>query len=213
MWFCMSARGSRIVIWAGVGALFIGAFSVGFTGAWGVPRVDVSVSIEGRGGHEPATEEVGGEEVVVIYVGSSTCPYANSDWLVASVGNAMRTLSARANQEGVVFRAIGVALDRSPEEGLEHLRRIGRFDEVSAGMGWGNHLASEYIWEEVPGLPATPQILVLEREWDTPEESGRRSGYYVSHRRLLAREIGVEIRRWVKQGAPMASLTVGEEKR
>ncbi len=58
---------------------------------------------------------------------------------------------------------MGVARDIVPEKGIEHMSRFGRFDEMIAGMGWRNTGLAKYVYGELPGPAATPQVIVTTR--------------------------------------------------
>ncbi|MCY3599679.1 MAG: hypothetical protein OXN85_06885, partial [Gemmatimonadetes bacterium] len=84
------------------------------------------------------------------------------------------------------------------QNGLEHLERFGPFDEVTAGRGWLNMGVLEYIYGDLPGVAATPQVIVVER---TVKRDGE---WRIEDQRVLARRAGLdEIEEWAKEGAPL----------
>lgn len=99
------------------------------------------------------------------------------------------------------FATVGVARDWSVEAGIKHLDKFGGFDEITAGRNWLNLGVLRYVWNEVPGKAATPQVLVVDRRVETSEEKG---SYELHKPKLLMRKVGTrEIRRWLKQDAPL----------
>ena len=64
--------------------------------------------------------------------------------------------------------ALGVSVDFAQEAGIGMLKRFGPFDEILVGRGWQNLAALRYVWGDLPGPAAVPQILVLDRKvlWD-----------------------------------------------
>ena len=59
---------------------------------------------------------------------------------------------------------IGVATDWEFDKGLRFLADYGAFDEVIVGGNWLNSAAVRFIWRDLPGQPAFPQVVLLERE-------------------------------------------------
>lgn len=128
--------------------------------------------------------------LVAVYIGSPTCGPSNHPDLPAllrTIRTHLRTY-AETRRQGVHF--VGVAISRSPADGLKHLERMGPFHEVAAGGRW-NSLAFRGLRAMLGGAAATPQlVLYLDAE---------------SHTRLLLRLIGVDrIRQWVQAGMPLA---------
>jgi len=82
---------------------------------------------------------------------------------------------------------VGIATDWSLTEGLRFLTQYGPFDQVIVGSNWLNLGAIEYIWRELPGRPALPQVVVVERDLRVGQTI-----INVSPDKLLARRIGVD---------------------
>jgi hypothetical protein len=102
-------------------------------------------------------------------------------------------LSATAAAAGAGFAAIGVAAEASVPDGFRHLTKVGLFDEVLVGRGFGSIAAARYVSEVLPGGATTPQVLVTLR--DVRQESW---GYTSGPERLLSRSVGLsEIRDWL----------------
>lgn len=149
----------------------------------------------------PKYERAAGPQLVMVYLGSSTCRWSNQAPLPDAVEKIKLRLARYAEERGMSFRAVGVAFDWSPELGLEHLAQFGLFDEVSAGYNWGNALGLRYFWSDEPIRPATPQILVYERIFIAPQDSGDVLWYGEKDRRNLVSEAGVTaITNWAQSG-------------
>ncbi len=116
--------------------------------------------------------------------------------------DAKRLVAGRARDGGMRFSAVGIALDADASLGWGHLRKAGRFDEVSTGMGWANSGADKYVFGALAGPASTPQLLVVERLVNTGPD-GRRE---VESERVLARKGGATaITSWVSRGAAYES--------
>jgi hypothetical protein len=147
----------------------------------------------------PRRQIAPGHEMVMAYVGASSCGPSNSPELPAVIETLKQALSTQAISMGMQFMTIGIAKDITASLGLQHLQKFGAFDEIAAGNAWYNNAARKYVSEDLVGLPATPQVVVTTR--DVVEEGG---GHKVMRERLVVRKVGVsEIANWVKAGAPM----------
>ncbi len=193
--------------------LGITLFGVAFLGAYlgQVPAPEISVEWEaGQARYTPSYSAVDGRELAFVYIGSSGCAASNRPFLPETVKQLKLLIEEQARNRGRSFVAIGVARDWDVEAGLEHLEKFGPFDQVMAGRNWLNIGALKYIWEDVPGIAATPQVVVLDRRIETPE--GRGAGYAIQDAHLLVRKVGTrEIRRWLKRGAPLPPLEAPAE--
>jgi len=119
--------------------------------------------------------------------------------LVALVSNLKLELQARARAEKRGFVAVGIARDMDSPSGLAHLRKFGAFDEVMSGRSWANIGLLKYIYGDMPGRAATPQVLVVSRTFHA--EGGH---YSFRDERVIVRAIGLEdIKAWVLAGAPL----------
>lgn len=112
-----------------------------------------------------------------------------------------RHFHSLAVANGMQFSAVGIARDADPYSGWEHLLRFGEFDEVMTGRSWGNIGVQKYIYGDMPGAGATPQVLLMTRVIDT--QWGHAS--FVNEE-VISRHTGVtEIETWVEKGAPLVS--------
>ncbi len=182
---------------------FLIGVSLGSAGLLPVPEFSVRWSVPALSGDEylPTGRSEPGEQLLLVYVGSSTCGWSNRPGLPAMVRGLKTELSSRAAALGKQFAVIGVARDRRADDGLAHLEKFGPFDEVMAGQSWANTGIQEYIYgaRDMAGPGVTPQLIILSRRLD----------YSVGHvsteeERVLLRRTGLgEITEWVEAGAPL----------
>lgn len=155
-----------------------------------------------------STDQPTGPELMAVYIGASGCAASNHPDLPPAVEAIKGILADRAEANGFGFAAMGVALDWSLEAGYRHLEAFGHFDEISTGRNWLNNGALDYIWEDVPGEPVTPQLLVVQREIDGPDAQSPREAYSVSEPEVVTRKVGSDaIRQWAQRDVPLPSGT------
>ena len=167
-----------------------------------LPEIDIEWSIPANvatSSYRPDGTLDSGGEIALVYVGSSQCVWSNAPELVTLVGNLKLELQARARAEQRGFVAVGIARDMGAANGLAHLRKFGAFDEVTSGRSWANIGLLKYIYGDMPGRAATPQVLVVSR---TVHAEGGHYGF--RDERVLVRAIGLEdIKAWILAGAPL----------
>lgn len=192
-------------------ALGLGIFAVGFWGAYreapfaGNAAALVQRASDGR--YVPLGRTREGAELALIYIGSSGCVPSNQKGLSDAVEELKLAVRETSARNGRSFTAVGIARDWDAEAGLDHLRKFGRFDELLAGRNWLNMGVRRYVWEELPGEAATPQILIVERFVGNPAPTARGIQYVIRDERLVTRKVGAEeILRWARQGAPLPDL-------
>lgn len=81
-----------------------------------------------RAGYQPAAAIKSGEEIALVFIGASFCNAHNTPGFPEVVEAAKLRLQRQAQQGGMQFRAIGVALDWRPADGLAFLARFGEWD-------------------------------------------------------------------------------------
>jgi hypothetical protein len=128
-----------------------------------------------------------GHEIVVVFVGSSTCGASRNSALQAAVQRVRDSLASQAASASKTFAYIGVSLDWSVQDGLSFLKEFGPFDEITVGGNWLNMASLFYILRDIPGPPRLPQILVLEREIHAGPD-----GVRIGNDTLLERKVGVD---------------------
>jgi hypothetical protein len=185
----------------GVGAAFSNQYTL---------RVDLerrAGSLGGHSGYRPSHQLEVGEQLVLVYVGSSTCFWSNQPELADAVKEAKARVAEDAEARGWSFQAHGVALDWSTERGIEHLSGLGSFDEVSAGSNWGNSFALNHLWPDPSELPSTPMVVVYRRTFVAPRSEEDEMTYAERGRVLLEAKRGLpEITEWAHAGAPLSEL-------
>lgn len=128
-----------------------------------------------------------GDEVLFVFIGGSFCAGSKYVGLRESVGRLERALRVQAETSGKLFTTIGVALDDSTELGAHFLHEFGEFDEIVVGHNWLNSAVVKYVWRDIPGDAALPQVLLLERHLDHQSDA-----ITVGPERLLARTLGAD---------------------
>ena len=162
---CKQRRhGSRLIR----GSLVVGLIS-GFVltvsgNSW-MPRYSVPWDMLRRetDGYRANANEAPGDELVLVYIGSSGCSWSNVPGLPAVVDGLKTTIQNRARRTGNAFATLGIARDAVAADGIAHLAKFGDFDEVISGRGWANTGVQKYIYGAMPGEGATPQVLVVPR--------------------------------------------------
>jgi|GEM_PF-1069133 hypothetical protein len=143
-------------------------------------------------------------ELQLIYIGSSNCHFCNVPAIPKSVNIIRDDLLTKSQKNGLGFSMVGISKDMVITEGLLHLSKIGRFDEVTTGKGWLNAGILKYIYGKIPGRAATPQLLVVLREYRliAKKTNGNPSFRGINSEKLIARKIGVEeITSWAENNA------------
>jgi hypothetical protein len=146
--------------------------------------------------YKPNYEFRSGEELVLVFIGASFCGAQREPGFPGVVERAKLAAARHAGQHRMQFRAHAVSLDWKPDEALAFLRHFGAFDEISIGSNWLNDGAVRYIWRDMPGQPAVPQILILQRHVETG------GAVSVRDERVVRRIMGTaQITAWVNSGA------------
>lgn len=187
----------RALGFLGVGTGFVLAVS----GRFPVPDINIQWDMPSTetDRYRPKTNRAPGEELALVYIGSSNCSWSNGPELPGIIGHLKTTLRDRARDADRAFVAVGVARDGVAADGIAHLAKFGAFDEVLSGRGWANTGVQKYIYGAMPGEGATPQVLVVARSLDY--ELGHVS---VVDERVLVRRVGSEeIVAWATAGAPV----------
>ncbi|HET8701528.1 MAG TPA: hypothetical protein VFL97_07675 [Nitrococcus sp.] len=141
----------------------------------------------------------------MIYFGALHCAWSNQPHADRLLESIKLRLSDVALNRGWTFEAVGVALDWNPDDGIAHLRSLGKFDEIATGYNWANGFAIQYFGDRLPGPKATPQILVVRRTLVVPDFV-HTFNFKTAHESIVARANGVvAIRRWMRAGMPLLS--------
>jgi hypothetical protein len=161
--------------------------------------------MDSRGaGETPAGWPDAESQIVLVFIGASTCAFSQPASVKRALEAAEETLARLAQHGGLRVKKIGVSVDISVAKGIEYLTRVGEFDEVLIGGG-GTNIGFEFFAATVLGGPlVTPQILIVERH---PRSLGQNPDGGMFHVRVRVAG-GSEVERWGAAGAPVpASLS------
>lgn len=136
------------------------------------------------------------DERLLIYIGSSTCDFSNTDEIVDVVDAIRARASTSAAEVGRRFVRVGIAKDHVVSAGLNHLAKFGDFDEVMTGRNWANIGLLKYVYEGLRGIAATPQVLLVDRRLINDE-----TGTRVDSEQVLVRASGLVEMRELASGA------------
>lgn len=179
------------------------SFLLGFSEGDSLPAVEVKWNSAPSHLYTSRFDARGGPELALVYIGASGCAAANREDLPQTVKRLKLLIQKKAEESNRNFVAVGVARDWKVEAGIEHLKKFGAFDEIMTGRNWLNVGTLKYLYEDIPGLASTPQILVVDRVVDGVEAPA----YSIHSERLIVRKAGPKrIQRWLEQGAPMPTL-------
>ena len=184
-----------------LGLIGVAAFAVsmGATASGRVPGLVRTVSV--------AAPPDSGHQIVLIYIGKSTCVWCRRPELIPAYAAIRTSLEQEAKIRGARLVTIGVAADRRAAPGLEHLEKLGEFDEVIAGNGWVNAAALKYVWGDAAGPAATPQLVALRRRVVQPTPDSAAT-YTIRDEEILARKVGLyEIQQWARENAPLRAAS------
>ena len=163
-----------------------------------LPTLVLAGSLRAQTAYVPATELPNGREIVVVYIGASTCGPCKSPPVKEAVQRMKTLLAAQAKEHGAAFSVVGVSTDWGVAEGAAFLEPNGPFDQIVVGGNWANLGVEQYLWRDNKRRPVEPQILVFER---TVKQGDRMT---FSDLRLLRQvTAGKDIPEWVRAGAPI----------
>ena len=133
----------------------------------------------------------GGTTKLAVFVGSADCVASNHADLPNALQLVRERMSGQANDRGDRFLMIGVSVNNSPEDGLEHLASYGYglFDEVSSGGGWLNSSILRFLLRDQVGSRVTPQLILAEYDVGMVENNGRSYPQF-SKDRIISRYFG-----------------------
>jgi len=104
-----------------------------------------------------------GREWQLVVIGSSTCAASNHPDTQAAIGRIVSSLRQQITATGGQFSTVGVAVDWDQRAGRAFLDQLGHFDETSVGRNWLSHIATRYIWRDLPGPGMVPQLVLVTR--------------------------------------------------
>jgi len=137
-------------------------------------------------------------ELVLVYFGGSNCGPCKAPELKASIRDAKVLLAQQAEERGLEFSSIGVAVDTSIQEGVHFLEDVGPFDQIIVGKGFLNLAALTFLAIDSQSQLAIPQVVVYEQRIGIDHQH-----IAVSEPRILNAIVGGAITLWVRSGAPL----------
>lgn len=187
------------------GLLFIG---LGYIGV--IDKEDFEKVFQGENKLEhkysPSLKNELGDQLLLVYMGSSTCGACNVDYLPQYLEDLKLMLNQKAMSSSFSFKVIGVSKDWLVDEGIAHLNKFGKFDEIITGNNWLNLALMKYVWQDFLGPPGTPQLILIKRNITNHGSNGMNL-YMVNKEEVILRKIGIgEIESWYNQNAPLPDL-------
>ena len=117
-----------------------------------------------------------------VYIGSSNCGYSNNPETHEMVSKIKKYFKDLAHKRDINYITTGIAKDLFPDVGIQFLKNTGPYDEVTAGASWFNLGLNYYIWDNIQGRPATPQILLTQTNFNISENGSITRSEDVLHR-------------------------------
>lgn len=135
-----------------------------------------------------------GTDTTALLFLSRTCPACTAEPGASSLRAWLDSLTQRPSRP----KLVGVAIDDNAAAGIEYLTEVSDFDEVSAGDGWANAFAYDYVWNVASPVATVPQLIIVERTTVVQDSPFTVS----SSETLLRRYVGLRpITEWVMQQA------------
>jgi hypothetical protein len=141
---------------------------------------------------------------IAVLISSTWCIGGRDPRFVPALRAALRLLSEQARHDSSSFTATGVAMDWELDSAVAYLRKLADFDQWIVGQNWGNDAVVRLIWRDSTGIPAVPQLIVLERTFGhRPRTDGRPGNVpYFGAERVVQRFLSADaIAKWVLQRA------------
>ena len=135
-------------------------------------------------------------EFVLVYFGSAACGWCNNPDLPGVVDSAMVAVREHAASHGASFSAMGIAIDWDTRDGVEHLDKVGHFDDIATGRSGYGLGARTYLHL----MDGTPQVSVLERTASKLDEGAPQR---FKEKELIRQTSLSGIATWVRRGAPI----------
>ena len=170
----------------------LSVFGLGFLSATAVwitrPQIDVQWREHNQFDYRPTKRIQLGPEIMLLYIGDSTCPESTKEDLPAILDQIQKQVREYAIHNGWAYVSYGISIDWNVEDGVRHLSKAGSFDQISTGRKWANESVMVYIWAKSYGPPATPQIVVVGRSID--HAFAETTGFGIKGEEFLLRRVG-----------------------
>ncbi len=105
----------------------------------------------------------GGQYVRLVFIGSSTCFYANNTETIYMVSNIKNKLKTVLEKDVIKFISTGISYDRSTTIAINYLKKTGPYDELLVGAGAFNLGIINYV----SGSSSTPKVLIFHELYET----------------------------------------------
>lgn len=138
-----------------------------------------------------------GKEIGLVLLVSPSCSGSNDPRLPDAWSDAVERVQNEAERTGARVSLTALSFAAQPERGITFLERFGSFHEVVSGRGWEGMGARVYVYGDLGGPPAVPQIAVVQRNIDYAPDGGPP---VFSNERVRERYVGVpDILRWLNR--------------
>lgn len=144
------------------------------------------------------------EEIVFTYITSPACALCTQSETFENVIKLKNLLKEKADSLDLGYLALAVVISWDVDEGYNHLKNFGKFDEILIGNNWFGTGGIKYLFEEIPGRPGVPQILLTKRIYNAEvDESGMiQSMSGVETEVEITRKVGTNnIEKWLEEKA------------
>lgn len=144
------------------------------------------------------------EEIVFTYITSPACVLCTQSETFENVIKLKNLLKVNADSLDLGFLAMAVVITWDVDEGYNHLMNFGKFDEILIGNNWFGTGGIKYLFEEIPGRPGVPQILLTKRIYnaDVDEYGMIQSMRGVETEVEIIRKVGTNnIEKWLEEKA------------
>lgn len=139
-----------------------------------------------------STRVVHDTELVLLYFGVSSCAACNDPRLRKTIKELSHNLSLISDSIKIRYTTIGVSIDEEPEEGLNHLKSIIEFNELSIGNGLTNKYFHDFIINDsLTSFIATPQIFILKRTFRPDTSTYKIDRHIINDQKLIGKSLGV----------------------
>jgi len=149
--------------------------------------------------YQPSTRHPRGDELVMVYFGGASCAPCRNPKLKIALRHAQLLLKAQAEELGMTFASIGVAVDWRTDVGVRWLATVANFDEISAGRSWSNSDVTSWLLERPDVEAVRPAVVVYRRRAIYRAEASKYGEL------VLVKSFGGgdEIISWAEAGAPV----------
>lgn len=173
---------------------------LGLVAFFGISQVGIRVfsprAAPRAGSVAPQSEK----QLVAVLLITPDCEAAHTRDFKTVLWFGLDSLRNLARRRGYRPSLVAAALSANSESVRSFILNLGPFDEIVIGRGWLNTAALQYVWRDVPGISAVPQLVIVRRDVSVSPEGA----VAVSSDSVVMRLTGAEaIMRWSRAGAPL----------